>query len=193
MNNEFLDGRLVLRIEDWKYAIMLALNEFLLNARLKENKLDIFKGDLNFDNIGTITIPLDLLSYPQKVYNFIKSYILSNLYLSRILPVSCNIGYELYKSFINFKDNIFLTHREHIVWQESCNIQGFLLNIDSIYLLEYSMVSPSVTLSKIEEEKISIVGEYSTFEDPNVLVRKMIFSIYENGFENVEDCPSIAL
>ena len=191
MNNEFLEKKLALEVEDWKYAIMLVINEFLLNARLIGYKLEILIGDYNLDKI---TIPTNILSHSQKVYDFIKSYILSELYLPGRLPLNCNKGYELYESFINFNDIIFLTQWEHLVWRGSHNIQGFLLNAESMYLLKYEdVVSPIVTLFKVKGENVSIVGAYSTLEDPNILVRKMIFSIYENGFENVEDCPSITL
>lgn len=173
-----------------KHAIRLAVNEFLLNGAVRK----FFSGDMELtiqkryqETLGKLRIPFG--SSHSEIYQLTKSFILNNL--NNELPDYCIIGYKLCNSLVNINDNIFFTNWEHIVWLETPFIQGFILNDSiSIYLLEYDVDEVVVRLLKaITSKKRILIKEYNPFSNPDILARKMIFDIYEGGFEDVSSIP----
>lgn len=173
-----------------KHAIRLAVNEFLLNGRVTTvslGEMELTIQNRYMEPLGKLLIPFG--SGYDEIYQSTKSFLINNL--NNELPGYCKFGHELCNSLVNIKDDIFFTKWEHIVWLETPFVQGFRLNDSiSIYLLVYNVDKSIIRLIKAitgEKRKLvkeyDFIEEYNLFNDPNILVRRMIFDIYEGGFE----------
>ncbi len=171
--------------------IKLILNKFLLNAILENNTLTIFyRQSGNKIPVGSIKFSENNYSDVFELSRYLETEILS--YYPK-LPRYCSDAYNICNIFTKYVDNLFLTHRKHILtyYTPSGYQQSYLLNnniYDFLYLDSKEMRNKPIVpydYNLAVTYKSRFVGFYDTFENKEILTRKIIYDIYENGFEDI--------
>lgn len=192
MKKEYKSEEDFIKDNNWRGIIKLVTERFLLfyKADIRKSQI-IININFYFENnsLGEVVVDRDNLEDLEEFSSTLEYWILTRI----TLPERSKVAYNIYKAFTEYTDNIFYTQRKQVstgfsidgaiddYWhQRESFVQNYELNLTSRYLFKYSL--RDLTIYKSLAEVTYPIKVYSLTENPEVLTRKIIFDLYENGY-----------
>lgn len=194
MEKEYKSEEDFIKDNNWRGIIKLVTERFLFFYRFDMWKSQViinFYFDSIYNSLGEAVVDRDNFGDLEELSSTLEYWILTRI----TLPERCRVAYNIYKAFTEYTDTIFYTQRKQIStgfsidgYQQELSVQNYELNLTNRYLFEYSL--RDLTVYKFSGTDPIKIKFYSLTENPEVLTRKIIFDLYENGYEDIS-CVSL--